>query len=865
MQNQGDLDIDTGQFDTMERDFQEVLRDLGTDQNLERFRSEFDKLYRSLKIIHENQRRLISKCREYNAEISQNASKIQTVLKMTADDSAAIQQLKTQLEKAYKVLEIQQEREEKHKQKIKIQENEIKQLNQTIEQSKALNSGQTTTVHELLQRKQELLKEKEILVIQVTGTRSENQSIQDRIKLLEASKESVSKEYKELQTKKAEFEERLQKDEDAKNITQAELEKIKKDFDSLKEDEKQLGNERKKIKSEIEKVTLQNSVKTKEIENFKQEKNRVDKELRDTKEKLDSVEKINEQIEEKIKDTRLQIELFETEIAQLHQKINEGEEKKKRMTELVKEQEELAKKIEEEKQLANNGLNQLEDDIQLERRQASEDRQIIEDLRRARNILQKEIDRCDNNNKKIEEDFIAKQKYLSEKQNELGGLQKKIDYLNKKIANVEKETEQQCLQFSQAQTKYFHSLDEIKLKDSLISEFQKKNIETEAKLKQQQNLYETVRSDRNLYSKNYTEKQQEIEKMRRSYKIVNHQISQLKEEIEAKGNALAKEHLEHKKKDKTIEEQSRVLEKYKTDIDEKAEKINKYIKRVDKLQFTIKDEEQQIQNLKEEFELVVAERDILSTQLIRRISETNLLYEKIKINESTLKKGEQQYRERLGDIQMLKEKIADYKREIKVFKREADTIKDLEGDIHNLTKELTEEKLKAKALTEELENPMNVHRWRKLEATDSENYELMTKIHSLQKRLIQKTEEVLIKEKVVEEKEKELKALKDEMKRKPGLEDQAMIPYYQDSLRQKEEQMKAMDQELSMYQSHINEYKLEIDRINKELQRVKQKYFNQKKREQQQRDLRIQEEQGQSIQVILPEKKFVGGGFALQK
>ena len=38
---------------------------------------------------------------------------------------------------------------------------------------------------------------------------------------------------------------------------------------------------------------------------------------------------------------------------------------------------------------------------------------------------------------------------------------------------------------------------------------------------------------------------------------------------------------------------------------------------------------------------------------------------------------------------------------------------------------------------------MNVHRWRKLEATDSEKYELMTKIHSLQKRLIQKTEEVI--------------------------------------------------------------------------------------------------------------------------
>lgn len=56
----------------------------------------------------------------------------------------------------------------------------------------------------------------------------------------------------------------------------------------------------------------------------------------------------------------------------------------------------------------------------------------------------------------------------------------------------------------QANGKYFFSLEEIKLKDNLISEFQKKNIETEAKLKQQQNLYEAVRSDRNLYSKNLT-------------------------------------------------------------------------------------------------------------------------------------------------------------------------------------------------------------------------------------------------------------------------------------------------------------------------------------------------------------------------
>jgi predicted nucleic acid-binding Zn-ribbon protein len=46
-----------------------------------------------------------------------------------------------------------------------------------------------------------------------------------------------------------------------------------------------------------------------------------------------------------------------------------------------------------------------------------------------------------------------------------------------------------------------------------------------------QNLYEAVRSDRNLYSKNLIESQDEITEMKRKLKIMNHQIDQLKEEI----------------------------------------------------------------------------------------------------------------------------------------------------------------------------------------------------------------------------------------------------------------------------------------------------------------------------------------------
>lgn len=89
-----------------------------------------------------------------------------------------------------------------------------------------------------------------------------------------------------------------------------------------------------------------------------------------------------------------------------------------------------------------------------------------------------------------------------------------------------------------------------------------------------------------------------------------------------------------------------------------------------KLQFIINQNEQARKKLKEEYELVVSERDILGTQLIRRNDELALLYEKLKIQQSTLAKGEAEYRERKLDINLLKIKERDLQRAIGIYKRQ---------------------------------------------------------------------------------------------------------------------------------------------------------------------------------------------------
>ena len=63
-----------------------MLTELVGDKSLERFRQEYEKLHRALKKSHESEKRLIKKCRELNAEIVSNASKVQTALKLSQED-----------------------------------------------------------------------------------------------------------------------------------------------------------------------------------------------------------------------------------------------------------------------------------------------------------------------------------------------------------------------------------------------------------------------------------------------------------------------------------------------------------------------------------------------------------------------------------------------------------------------------------------------------------------------------------------------------------------------------------------------------------------------------------------------------------
>merc|ERR1719197_933114 len=128
-----------------------------------------------------------------------------------------------------------------------------------------------------------------------------------------------------------------------------------------------------------------------------------------------------------------------------------------------------------------------------------------------------------------------------------------------------------------------------------------------------------------------------------------------------------------------------------------------------------------------------------------------------------------------------------------------------------------------------MDRPLNVHRWRVLESSDPQRYELVKKIQGLQKRIITKTEEVVEKDLLIQEKEKLYVELKNILGRQPGPEVAEQLSVYQSNLKQKMQQMRAMSSELDMYKQQVTQFRHEISEVAAEMEEVKRGWLKQVK------------------------------------
>ncbi|PNH05361.1 hypothetical protein TSOC_008387 [Tetrabaena socialis] len=808
----------------------------------------------------ESEKRLIKKCRELNAEIVANAAKVQTALKLNEEDQQTITALKKEIEKAWKMVDASHEKEAKAKETIQQLKIEIANLTRLVEQGAGLAIGEETTLNELLKQKEELVRERDAQVDQIMTLRGDLIETQEKLRGSEADRLQLDIDIQQLKDavaeKKAEAEREVRK----KERMEKEMKELRTQLEvrsgDIKQKQLQVTATEEQV-GKLEQMLRESKLATEKVQ---KEYNLLNEKMQKLHHDLEEQIHTNTQLLAENSAKQVELKVKEEEIAAIKSEALRVNKLREQTMKKTKQLEEQRSEVEKERDTLRGELAALERDLEGKQKEVDTEKKKLEELMRERDVLTKLRSQAENATQKQVDLIKINENTKRNLEQEIQGYKTEAQKQSKLIYQLEKEREKYSIEASEASAKYMQALEEVKLREMAIIDLQKRIAEGEAKLKQQQNLYEAVRADRNLYSKNLIEAQDEIQEMKRKFKIMQHQIEQLKEEISAKDLALLKEHFDHQKVMKEKESLRMELDKSKSQIKEADAAIASQKAEIEKLNHIINEADQERIRQKKEYDIVVNERDILGTQLIRRNDELALLYEKIKIQQSTLSKGQIQYRDRLNEIRVLKIKLADLKRELHILKSSVANIDVLKREVHQLGRELLQERTKVKALSEELENPLNVHRWRKLEGSDPGTYEMIQKIQTLQKRLIAKTEEVVEKDLLIQEKEKLYMELKNILARQPGPEVAEQLSIYQANLREKTKQMKAMASELNMYQAQVNEYKYEIERLVRELNEMKRKYFEGKRREQVERE----RTKPVSLAPANPtQPRFTGGGFSL--
>ncbi|ROL46490.1 Cilia- and flagella-associated protein 58 [Anabarilius grahami] len=118
-----------------------------------------------------NEKRLMAKCRELNAEIVSNSVKLSTATKLADEDQATISTLKMEIDKAWKMVEASHEKELLAKETIQKLKEDITSLNMLVEKGSEVFEGQEYSMGDLLKIKEQLTNQRDKLLSEVVTLR----------------------------------------------------------------------------------------------------------------------------------------------------------------------------------------------------------------------------------------------------------------------------------------------------------------------------------------------------------------------------------------------------------------------------------------------------------------------------------------------------------------------------------------------------------------------------------------------------------------------------------------------------------------------------------------------------------------------
>ncbi|GKT27384.1 Cilia- and flagella-associated protein 58 [Aduncisulcus paluster] len=797
------------------KDFQQLQREFRGHPFLQKYSA----LFSSLQSCKANEERVTLEIDELSKRAESSTSKYQKSIVLKQEDDGHLVYIAEEIAKMKKHVDSTGEKVSQSNEVISTLKREISSLSELAQQGSTIIIDDGEQLETLKKQRAEYVTLRDSLADKLTILRAEISELVAEARVLEKDKIEGERKRRALGDVISQCATDANRESLKRQNLEAELQKQKKEIEVREKIISEKETEIDTVKKDIAELKSN-------ILEAKRNKERTETEVSRLEARLDKLKQdLNDQTSASSQSASTNTELA-AQVSQKHAELSKNREelqktKRKlaqymtRVEQLKREQAELV----EQKDRLRDEVTKLNGELDTQQRSAESDRRVVDRLRQEKSVIMRKMREAAGSAKDVQDALDVASMEGKNLEQEMMQFKDESQKERKAIFHIQKERQQLSTASVKSNQQYLQMVQNVKIRDVTIADLQKKVTESEAKLKQQQQLYEAVRADRNIYSKNLIQSQDEITEMKRKFKIMSHSIDQLREEIETKDGLLLRESAEKRKIEREKEKHKTELDGLSSDIEAAESIIAKQRADISKLNAIIAEADSERERQQKDLQVMMNERDQLDSQLIVRNKELEELYEKIRIQQAALKRGEKEYSRRVRELaekktylHMLEEELVTLQkatRDMGVFKKES--IK--------LQADLITEKARTKALSDELENPMNVHRWRRLEGSDPASYEMIQKIQQLQKKLIAKTEEVAEKDLLIDEKEKLYLELKKILARQPGPEIVEQVDSYQRIVREKAKQVQSVEDEMMMFRSQVEDYKADIDQLKKILAR----------------------------------------------
>ncbi|GAB0090646.1 coiled-coil domain-containing protein 147 [Sergentomyia squamirostris] len=754
--------------------------------------------------------------------------RITEVMKISQQDQEKIALLREEIESAWSQTDAAQAREQEAQKQMYVMLDKFEQLQKEAEKYSDTKEGQELGTS-MAKHKEGILRERDRLS-------SEVEDLTTKLQLQKTYAEELEKKITDLENKNKDLYKLLDETSSEAFKEKRMLENIKIEMQEIVSERDQFAEEAKQFKSKyniIHKATLQHNLQMaavkSNVERLSTQNTVQSMKIAKLSGEYDNIVHVRDKLSH---DLSVKGNIL---------KLKEDENNKFRLetTKLVKSKELLMRKImsggvskvisEQEVLKLKTIIGNLEKEYELLKKTHDKTKSQIDNVIRERDLVRKDLLKANRIVSDLNEKILLHDQETKTLENDIKGHLSVIQKYKETVRKIEKERDKNAEEITMWMSKEERFREEIQRKVNQVSELKSKITEHEEKIWNLQQLYETARSERSSLQKEVQVFTEEREDLKKRLRTVTKQADQAKEELSLREADQVKLHknLDKTEKEKValkseIQSTLTALQHIKSEMKEKQMEIERMRKIVENSNLNVS-------KLQKQLDSAVNEKDLVGGQLIARTDQVALFNEKLQDTQLALDRSEVQYAHRLDDIRLLKVEISELRSQVKLLSRGLGNTTDLRQEVLQLHRILSQERVKSKALEDEMTTPMNVHRWRELSGRDPDKMELIEKIQALQRRVLKKTIESTYRENALQEAHQETFKLRKVLLKLPSHRIKERLNSTQRALTMRTRELKSIVAELKIKESDIKSQSSNLEDMKQSLVEARKEVSKQKR------------------------------------